>query len=124
MGRYPQDIEAAAYFCVLEALQNVAKYARASAAKVTLRQDGPLLAFTVTDDGQGFDLASTRSAAAGQLTDRLAALGGTIDITSAPGHGTQITGRIPAGQGSNTDQNRGKLAGHDPEPRRMTYALS
>jgi signal transduction histidine kinase len=123
VGRYPQDIEAAAYFCVLEALQNVAKYARASAAKVTLRQDGPLLAFTVTDDGQGFDLASTPIGSGLQgITDRLAALGGTIDITSAPGHGTQITGRIPAGQGSNTDQSRGKLAGHDPEPRRNDLA--
>jgi signal transduction histidine kinase len=108
---------------VLEALQNVAKYARASAAKVTLCEDGPLLAFTVTDDGQGFDLASTPIGSGLQgITDRLAALGGTIDITSAPGHGTQITGRIPAGQGSNTDQSRGKLAGHDPEPRRNDLA--
>ena len=93
-GRYPQDIEAAVYFCVLEALQNVAKYAHASAAKVTLRQDGPHLTFTVADDGQGFDPATTPTGSGLQgITDRLAALGGTIDITSAPSHGTQITGR-------------------------------
>ena len=119
IGRYPQDIEAAVYFCVLEALQNVAKYARASAARVTFCHDGPLLAFTVADDGQGFDPATTPIGSGLQgITDRLAALGGTTDIASAPSHGTQITGRIPASRGSNTDQNRGSPAGHDPEPRR------
>jgi signal transduction histidine kinase len=95
VGRYPQDIEAAVYFCVLEALQNVAKYARASAAKVTLGQDGPLLTFTVADDGQGFDPATTPAGSGLQgITDRLAALGGTIEIASAPSHGTQITGQL------------------------------
>ena len=123
VGRYPQDIEAAVYFCVLEALQNVAKYARASAAKVTLCQDGPLLTFTVADDGQGFDPATTPIGSGLQgITDRLAALGGTIDIASAPSHGTQITGRIPARRGSNTDQNRGRPVAQDPEPRRIDLA--
>jgi signal transduction histidine kinase len=97
VGRYPQDTEAAVYFCVLEALQNVAKYAYASAATVTLCHDGPLLMFTVVDDGRGFDPATTPIGSGLQgITDRLAALGGTIDIASAPSHGTQITGRIPA----------------------------
>jgi signal transduction histidine kinase len=59
IGRYPQQIEAAVYFCVLEALQNTAKYAQASAAHVTLCHDGPRLVFTVTDDGKGFDPATT-----------------------------------------------------------------
>ena len=118
VGRYPQDIEAAVYFCVLEALQNVAKYARASATKVTLGQDGPHLTFTVADDGQGFEPAATPVGSGLQgITDRLAALGGTIDIASAPSHGTQITGRIPARRGSNTDQNRGRPAGQQPDPR-------
>ena len=48
------------YFCVLEALQNTAKYAQASAAHVTLCHDGQRLVFTVTDDGKGFDPATTR----------------------------------------------------------------
>jgi len=97
VGRYSQDTEAAVYFCVLEALQNVAKYAHASAAKVTLCQDGPLLVFTVADDGRGFDPATTPVGSGLQgITDRLAALGGTIGIASVPGHGTQITGRMPA----------------------------
>jgi signal transduction histidine kinase len=95
--RYPQEIEAALYFCVLEALQNVAKYAHASAARVTLGHDGQHLTFTVTDDGTGFDQATTAMGTGLQgMTDRLAALGGTLDITSIPGHGTKVTGRVPA----------------------------
>jgi signal transduction histidine kinase len=96
-ARYPQEIEAAVYFCVLEALQNVAKYAQASAARVTLGSQGPCLAFTVEDDGKGFDPATTPKGTGLQgISDRLAALGGTIDIASAPGYGTRVTGRIPA----------------------------
>jgi signal transduction histidine kinase len=97
VGRYPQQIEAAVYFCVLEALQNVAKYAQASAARVSLRHDGRCLAFTVEDDGTGFDLASTPKGTGLQgISDRLGALGGSIDISSTPGHGTRVTGRVPA----------------------------
>ncbi len=97
VGRYSQDIEAALYFCVLEALQNVAKYAQASAAQVTLDQDGQCLAFTVADDGRGFDQATTPMGTGVQgMSDRLSALGGSIEIASAPGHGTRVNGRIPA----------------------------
>ena len=110
VGRYSQEIEAAVYFCVLEALQNAAKYAQASAARVTLRQDGQSLAFTVADDGKGFDQASTPMGTGLQgIADRLAALGGTIDITSAPGHGTQVTGRVPAARDTSIDRR-----GHSP----------
>jgi signal transduction histidine kinase len=85
------------YFCVLEALQNAAKYAHASAAHVTLGSEGQQLVFTVDDDGKGFDPATTPKGTGLQgISDRLAALGGTIDIASAPGHGTQIIGRVPA----------------------------
>jgi signal transduction histidine kinase len=95
-GRYSQDIEAAVYFCILEALQNVAKYAQASAARVILGRDGKFLVFTVEDDGTGFDQAKTSMGTGLQgMTDRLAALGGTLMITSAPGRGTKVTGRVP-----------------------------
>jgi signal transduction histidine kinase len=97
VGRYSQEIEAALYFCVLEALQNVAKYAQASTARVALGEDGQCLAFTVEDDGAGFDQTTTSMGTGVQgMADRLAALGGTIEITSAPGHGTRVTGRVPA----------------------------
>jgi signal transduction histidine kinase len=97
VGRYPQPTEAALYFSVLEALQNVAKYAHASQARVTLGQDGPSVVFTVEDDGTGFDPATTPMGTGLQgIADRLAALGGTLEITSAPGRGTRVTGRVPA----------------------------
>jgi signal transduction histidine kinase len=85
------------YFCVLEALQNTAKYAHASTARITLWHNGQDLAFTVQDDGTGFDQAKTPKGTGLQgISDRLAALDGTIDITSTPGHGTRLTGRVPA----------------------------
>jgi Histidine kinase-, DNA gyrase B-, and HSP90-like ATPase len=96
IGRYAQDVEAAVYFCVLEALQNVAKYAHASAACVTLGYGGHCLAFAVTDDGRGFDQSAAPAGSGVQgMADRLAALGGTLRVSSAPGHGTEVTGRVP-----------------------------
>jgi signal transduction histidine kinase len=98
IGRYPQQTEAAVYFCVLEALQNVAKYAQAQAGRVTLGHDGQDLVFTVEDDGNGFDPATTPMGTGLQgISDRLAALGGSVGIASAPGHGTRVTGRVPGG---------------------------
>jgi signal transduction histidine kinase len=96
VGRFAQEAEAAVYFCVLEALQNVTKYAEASAATVRLRAaDGDLL-FEVQDDGRGFDPASTpRGSGLQNMADRLEALGGSIKVASTPGAGTTITGRIP-----------------------------
>jgi signal transduction histidine kinase len=101
VGRYPQDMEAAAYFCTLEALQNVAKYASASHADVHIRQDDGMLAFDVCDDGLGFDPAAVSSGTGLQgMADRLAAIGGTFSIVSAPGAGTTVSGRIPVPAGS------------------------
>jgi signal transduction histidine kinase len=96
VGRYPQEAEAAAYFCVLEALQNAAKYAGASSVTVRLTQDDGDLVFTVSDDGRGFDPATTpRGSGLQNMADRLAALGGALEIRSAPGDGTTLTGRVP-----------------------------
>ncbi len=97
VGRYPQQIEAAVYFSVLEALQNVAKYADASRATVRLSSNDAHLAFSVADDGSGFDTANTGYGTGLQgIADRLAALGGELDVTSTPGDGTTIAGRLPA----------------------------
>jgi signal transduction histidine kinase len=96
IGRYPQDIEAAVYFCVLEALQNIQKYAGATHARVHLTESDGAIAFQVEDDGKGFD-ANTTSRGAGltNMTDRLDALGGSIDLDSKPGSGTRLRGRLP-----------------------------
>ena len=64
IGRYPRDAEAAAYFCILEALQNVAKYAQASLATIALSCSGSHLQFTIIDDGAGFDTQRPRAALA------------------------------------------------------------
>ncbi|MDP9329868.1 MAG: histidine kinase [Actinomycetota bacterium] len=95
--RYPQDTEAAVYFCVLEGLQNIAKYAGASGATVRLLQIDGSLDFEVQDDGQGFDLAQTTYGTGLQgIEDRLAALGGTLQVRSTPGAGTTVVGHVPA----------------------------
>jgi signal transduction histidine kinase len=84
------------YFCALEALQNITKYAGASRATVRLSCSDGSLQFTITDDGTGFDTATTREGTGLQgMADRLAALGGTLHIRSQPGQGTTVTGRLP-----------------------------
>jgi len=95
IGRFPQDIEAAVYFCMLEALQNVAKYADASSATVAMRHDDGMLEFRVQDDGRGFDPANTaRGSGLQGMVDRLDAIGGTITVESRPGGGTVVLGRV------------------------------
>jgi len=97
-GRYGQEVEAAVYFCCLEALQNVAKYAGASHASVRLRSADAQLEFQVTDDGRGFDPGETSFGTGLQgMSDRLDAVGGTIEVRSSRGQGTVITGRVPVG---------------------------
>ena len=84
------------YFSCLEALQNVAKYADASAATVRLAQSTGSLIFEVTDDGRGFDPeGAERGSGLQGIADRLAALGGTLTVRSAPGEGTTIAGALP-----------------------------
>jgi signal transduction histidine kinase len=95
--RFDPGVEAAVYFCCLEAMQNAAKHA-GSAATLTVRvaHDRASLEFAVSDDGAGFDPAGL---AAGNgfvnMRDRLGALGGALDVDSAPGRGTVVRGVIP-----------------------------
>jgi signal transduction histidine kinase len=100
IGRYPQEVEATVYFCVLEALSNVAKYAAASEVDVELRRDGDDLAFEVRDDGVGFDPATApRGTGLQGMTDRVEAIGGRLDVRSSPGSGTRVVGHVPVGAG-------------------------
>jgi signal transduction histidine kinase len=82
------------YFCVLEALQNVAKYAAASRVVVSLGETNDSLRFAVEDDGVGFVPGSVRGSGLTNMRDRLEALGGALELRSAPGTGTSVIGRI------------------------------
>jgi signal transduction histidine kinase len=95
-ARFAPEVEAAVYFCVLEALQNCAKHAPEAALRVRLQVEADRVSFVVADDGQGFDpgLVRTGSGMRG-MHDRMAAVGGNLDVQSAPGDGTTVAGSLP-----------------------------
>jgi signal transduction histidine kinase len=100
LARQPRQVEAALYFCCLEALQNAAKHAGAGRVDVRLERtglDGAVLRLTVHDDGAGFDPA-VASAGAGlsNMRDRLDAVGGQVSVESRPGAGTTMTATVAA----------------------------
>jgi signal transduction histidine kinase len=96
VSRYPQDLEAAVYFCTLEALQNATKYADATRVTVRLAERDGRLTFDITDDGSGFDPSADGHGSGLQgMADRLEALGGRLDIQSGVGLGTTIGGNLP-----------------------------
>ncbi len=98
VSRYPQQVEAAVYFCVLEALQNAGKHAGPGATiTIDLREEHGALLFSVTDTGAGFDAGSDAGRGHGfvNMADRVGAFGGSLRVDSAPGAGTTISGRVP-----------------------------
>jgi signal transduction histidine kinase len=96
-ARFGEDVELAAYFGCLEALQNAAKHAPGAAVTVSLEVAGGRLCFTVADDGPGFDTARvTDGTGLTGIRDRLGAVGGTMSIESRPG-ATRIRGELPVG---------------------------
>jgi signal transduction histidine kinase len=95
VDRLSIETEAAVYFVCLEAMQNAQKYARASHVAVRLGRDDGHLAFEVRDDGIGFDGSAIVGSGLQNMRDRLSALGGEVEIRSAPGEGTTVRGRVP-----------------------------
>ena len=93
--RLPMAVEAAAYFVVVEALTNVARYARASHAWVSVEERGGNVDVTIRDDGVGGAGLDGGSGLQG-LRDRVSAMNGTLEIDSPPGDGTCIRARLPA----------------------------
>ena len=96
IGRYDPEVEAAVYFCCLEALQNAAKHARTSDVRIQLEQRDGSLHFAVVDDGLGFDPEAVATSSGLQnMKDRVASIGGRVEVKSSPGRGTTISGDIP-----------------------------
>jgi signal transduction histidine kinase len=95
--RHSAEVEAAVYFCCVEALQNVARHAGPQAvATIRVWEGEGSLRFEVADDGAGFAaLDSQRGAGLTNMNDRLGALGGRVEVESSPGQGTRVCGQVP-----------------------------
>lgn len=106
IGRYRRDVEAAVYFCCLEAIQNATKHAgRAATISVRLAQEDGQLRFDVRDSGVGFDGAKiTGQNGVINMRDRVEAIGGTLAIDSWPDHGTVVSGCVPLTDAGRPDQ--------------------
>lgn len=96
VGRYPTEIEVNVYYCCREALQNALKYAGAAAdVSIRLHDAGSELDFEIQDNGSGFDTAGQDGTGLHNMKDRIAVVGGRVDVTSAPGKGTRVSGAVP-----------------------------
>jgi signal transduction histidine kinase len=98
-ARFPAQAEAAAYFCCVEALVNAAKHAGSVPVTLSVEQREGWLEFVIEDAGPGFDPAGPVERG-GLLTmrDRLEALGGSLEVRSAPGQGARVIGRVPVSE--------------------------
>jgi signal transduction histidine kinase len=97
LARAPRAVESAAYFCCLEALQNATKHAGPGAnVSIRVRMTGEVLQLRICDDGAGFDPNAVRPGyGLINLRDRIDAVGGRVDVSSAPGRGTAVEAQIP-----------------------------
>jgi len=98
VGRLPTSVEAALYFCCVEAVQNAAKHSGARSVSVRLDEEDDRWRLTVEDNGTGFDpLAGDLGRGAGMvnMSDRLDAIGGSVTIGSLTGRGTTVTAVVP-----------------------------
>jgi signal transduction histidine kinase len=94
--RQPKEVEAAVYFCCLEALQNIGKHAQATKVVIRLRVNGGQLNFQVSDNGRGFKPGeATVSAGLQNMRDRIQAVGGSLNVRSEPGTGSTVAGSVP-----------------------------
>lgn len=96
IGRLDQSTETALYFTAMEALTNAAKHAPDSSVDLALAEKAGILRLTVIDDGPGFKVNSTiRSHGTHNMGDRVAAVGGWLDVSSTLGVGTTVTAVVP-----------------------------
>ncbi|HEU4759777.1 MAG TPA: ATP-binding protein, partial [Dehalococcoidia bacterium] len=97
--RLPTPVELVLYRVVQEALANVAKHSGASRARVSLSRQRNVVTASVTDDGKGFEMKRVTDSGGGLglfgMGERLALVGGALQIDSTPGSGTTVTARVP-----------------------------
>ncbi len=102
-SRFPSKVEAAIYFCCLEAVNNARKHAPGAAVRVEVREAQDTLRFTVRDTGPGFTSQTEGAGTGGRglrnVTARITAVGGKVSIRSVPGVGTTIEGTIALPRG-------------------------
>jgi signal transduction histidine kinase len=95
--RFDPDVEAAVFFCCLQALQNAKRHAGGRGVVLRLTAAAGAIGFSVSDEGPGFDPDSASTGMGFQIMrDRMEALDGTLDVESALGEGTTVAGRAPA----------------------------
>jgi len=96
LRRCRQEVETAVYFSCLAALDNATKHAGEGRVSISLTDTGDALRFVVRDWGAGFDSSGARDGRGiTHMRDRLAAIGGTLTVDSAPGQGTRVSGHVP-----------------------------
>ena len=96
VGRHPEELEAALYFCCVEAVQNAVKHAAASRVEVDLARTPDRLALVVSDDGTGFDVETVLSAGGlGTMRDRVDAVGGELMVRRNQTGGTDVAVSVP-----------------------------
>jgi signal transduction histidine kinase len=95
--RLDPAVEAAIYFCCLESMQNATKHG-ARTVRVRIEGGEGQVRFAVEDDGPGFDPATVvRGSGLQNMQDRIASLGGSLEVRSIRGEGTTISGSVPSG---------------------------
>jgi signal transduction histidine kinase len=101
-GRFAPELEAAVYYCCLEAVQNAVKHVgRDARVSIHLYPDAGWLHLEVRDDGPGFDPGAARDGVGLQnMRDRFAAVGGSVEISSHPGQGTLVAAAAPVSRPS------------------------
>ena len=108
LPRLPAPVEAALYFCCMEAVQNAAKHSGAGSVSVRVEDDSVRWRLTVTDDGIGFDQAEAHAASGvglANMRDRVDAVGGSVEVVSSPRSGTTVTAVVPRARAASPTRN-------------------
>jgi signal transduction histidine kinase len=92
--RFAEEIEGAGYYTVAESLANSLKHADAHDVEVTLTRSNGSLQISIHDDGKGFENGTSNGHGLANLSERLAALGGRLEVETSPGHGTTVSATL------------------------------